>query len=249
MSNCDELGQLLHEYADGEIDELGKCLVEAHLLACNHCTGQLDQIYNLRVLLGSSGLRCTAPRYLRRTVERSSTAAPMRVAERIASWLVPAAAGAVAATLVPLFAHPGAGDAPIEQELVESHVRSLQANHLVDVATSSEYSVGPWFNGKIDFAPHAPDVAAGEFRLLGCRLDYARGHALAALVYARADHKVNLFVWPAPAEADKLLERQGYAIVEWSKGGLRYAAVSDASVGDLVQLSAAFKKVERSRAG
>lgn len=248
MSSCDELGQLLHEYVDGEIDELGKCVVEAHLPACTICQNEIDQIYHLRVLLSAADMRFHAPRSLRRTIERFSRGGPAAVGQRIATWLAPAVAGALAASLFPLLTSVSPAEASIEQELVENHVRSLQASHLVDVSTSSEYSVGPWFNGRLDFAPHAPDVADSEFRLLGCRLDYAHGHALAALVYARADHKVNLFVWPAPAAADKLLERQGYAIVEWSNAGLRYAAVSDAAPRELLQLRSSFK-VERSKEG
>jgi anti-sigma factor RsiW len=135
---------------------------------------------------------------------------------------------------------PTTSQANLDDELVAGHVRSLQAAHLTDVATSNEHLVRPWFNGKIDFAPPVPELSSYGFPLAGGRLDYLHGRTVPALVYHRRLHTINLFVWPAPASADRELQKDGYSLDEWSRGGLRYAAVSDISPAELDQFHAAF---------
>jgi anti-sigma factor RsiW len=123
-------------------------------------------------------------------------------------------------------------------EMIDAHLRSLQAGHLTDVTSTDQHTVKPWFDGKLDFAPPVRDFANDGFPLQGGRLDVLRGRAVAALVYGRRKHIVNVFVWPssepdvAPREGSKL----GYQWMEWRKGGMEFCAVSDTSATDLEQL-------------
>jgi anti-sigma factor RsiW len=136
----------------------------------------------------------------------------------------------------------------VERQLVASHVRSLLANHLTDVATSNQHVVKPWFNGKVDIAPPVPELAEQGFPLVGGRLDYIEGHVAPAIVYRRRLHTVNLFVWPAEKgrlSPDRSVRRDGYSLVEWSEGGLRFAAVSDIDLADLK----AFRQAYEAHAG
>jgi anti-sigma factor RsiW len=145
-------------------------------------------------------------------------------------------AGALAASLALLVAMPRLTEPGVEDQIVQSHVRSLLVGHVVDIPTSDRHVVKPWFNGKVDFAPQVPELAAQGFPLVGGRLDYIDDHEVAAIVYRRHLHTINLFVRPASKLASPVgytHQQQGYTIIRWSGAGLEYWAVSDIDAGDL----------------
>jgi len=124
----------------------------------------------------------------------------------------------------------------LAQDVISSHVRSLLATHLLDVPSTDQHTVKPWFDGKLKFSPPVRDFADQGFRLIGGRLDYINGREVAALVYQRRLHIINLFIWPLESgrtTAAESFATNGYNVLHWERDGFAFWAVSDVSAGDL----------------
>jgi anti-sigma factor RsiW len=119
------------------------------------------------------------------------------------------------------------------------------ADHLTDVASSDQHTVKPWLDAKLDFAPPVPDLSSQGFPLIGGRLDYLDSRSVAALVYQKRKHFINLFIWPTtPTDStgQTMVEREGYHLVHWSDGDFTYWAVSDVNINDLQSFKQLFEQ-------
>lgn len=156
-----------------------------------------------------------------------------------AAGLVAAAALGFASRDVVL--HPRGSDA-LAAQLVDAHVQSLMANHLMDVVSTDQHTVKPWFAGRVDFAPRVVQLDSVGFPLMGGRVAYVDNHVAAALVYGRRKHVINLFMWRDPGSdaAPAARSLSGYSLLDWRTGGVRYWAVSDAAPAELRAFHAAF---------
>jgi anti-sigma factor RsiW len=252
---CPDKAPMLHALLDGELDAANASALEAHLQSCPACAQRLETLKALHERLAELP-PTPAPEALKGRIaamigeEQRKTSRPLRPPARglTAGWA--AAAGAFVALAASLVIVPQLYDSgpSLREELAQDHVRSLLADHLVDIPTSDRHVVRPWFNGKIGFnPPPAPDLAAQGFPLAGGRLDYAGGHPIAALVYRRRAHVINLFVLPANSgpELPRLGRPSGgYAMLHWTDKGLDYWAVSDADPAELKGFKAAFEMAE-----
>jgi len=243
MPACADQELLLGGLIDNELDAANVALVEAHVARCEDCRQELERMQGLRHLLRSDGVRHVAPESLAGRIAALPELAPPRAANdnRVLRWLGPGAVGALAASLAMVTLLPPGADSVVDQEIVPSHVRSLQPGHLTDVQTTNQHIVKPWFNGKIDFSPPVPELADAGFPLAGGRLDSIGGKTVAAIVYHRRLHTVNLYVWPAKDSAERSFVKDGFAVTEWSRNGLRYVAVSDIPPAEVRQFRQLFE--------
>jgi len=247
--DCVRTRALIDAAIDGELDAANALTLESHLAGCDDCrvlhAGRLAVASRIKV----GAQRFVAPPGLR---GRMLAALPQRAAPaRRRSWPAigawSASAMALAASLALFVATPGPQD-QLAHDLVEAHLRSLMAEHLTDVPSSDRHTVKPWFNGRLELSPPVPDLATDGFPLIGGRLDHVDERNAAALVYRRHQHIINLFVWPSPGAADRSVHsagHNGYTVLEWTKAGIGYAAVSDLNADEL----GAFQRLWVTRAG
>jgi anti-sigma factor RsiW len=243
MSACEDQELLLGGLVDGELDAANTALVEAHVARCEGCREELDRLQAVRSMLHGEGVRHSAPEALRSRIAQLPELQPRAANQnRIPQWLAPGLVGALAASLAMVSFVTPATTAAVDQELVSSHVRSLQPGHLTDVQTTNQHIVKPWFNGRIDFSPPVPELADEGFPLAGGRLDSINGKTVAAIVYHRRLHTVNLYVWPAKDAGERSFVKDGFTVKEWSRNGLRFAAVSDIPPAELQQFHKLFEQ-------
>jgi len=148
---------------------------------------------------------------------------------------------AAAASLVVVFLLFQSHNQPtrITAELIDAHVRSLQPGHLTDVLSTDQHTVKPWFDGKLNFIPPVSDFSQQGFPLVGGRLDIIDSHNVAALMYSRRKHFINLFVWPYQEKETDLTgsgSHQGYNWLRWQSGEMQFCLTSDVSATDLREL-------------
>jgi mycothiol system anti-sigma-R factor len=271
--NCEEATKLMDGYLDGELDPITSQTIEQHLRDCPNCDQAYKTHGSLIRVIGNAAPYYKAPAELRERIRSSlreeMVARPMRSVGRDVQPLFPRrqpgpgtvlwetswnwlalAAAIVFAAIIAWNLLPGLQRSDADQflatQLIAGHVRSLMANHLADVASSDQHTVKPWLDAKLDFAPPVVDLTNAGFPLIGGRLDYLDNRPVAALIYQRRKHFINLFVWPASdvsrRTAAKEISRQGYHLLHWIEGDFNYWAVSDVNKEDLQNFQHLFEE-------
>jgi anti-sigma factor RsiW len=246
---CNDARLLLHAYLDDELDAAQSVAITRHMHACPACKASYADYAELRKGLAQPALYRRAPDALHTQwqVPNSPTAASAKSPRRSIGLAM--AAGFIGALLLSapawfyLQQPHGGNTSQLADDIVSSHLRSLQPQHLMDVVSTDQHTVKPWFAGKLDFSPRVKDLADEGFPLIGGRLDALDGHAVAALVYKRRLHVINLYQWPSTSAATATVVTQwhGYTVIRWTAGNMSYVAVSDVSEADLRQFTLAFQ--------
>ncbi|RUM23560.1 anti-sigma factor [Rhizobium vallis] len=254
QKGCPEWRIMLHGFVDGELDSVHAAQFEDHLATCANCRTEMEGVRAVRGIIDQDGVKWRPPEALRSQVlsmlsfEQAATASSLsrqapvwrRALDFIRQWsFVPSLAVLAAGAF--LFINAPSQILLLQDQIMASHVRSMMADHLTDVLTSDQHTVKPWFNGKIDFSPPVSDLAKDGFPLVGGRVDYIGGRAVAALVYRRHGHVINLFIWPAASAAQATTVHDGYNMKQWSDGGLVFWAISDVAPSDLAEFETLFR--------
>jgi anti-sigma factor RsiW len=235
------MNPLLHAYVDGELDVMRSLDVETHLKTCAGCAAARRSLQSLRSTLRHSDLSYSAPASLRRRIlsevgDKPGETRPRNSTPWLWQWL---AVGALGFAVMTLMLRPtGISDQDrLANEAISGHVRSLMVGHLTDVVSTDQHTVKPWFNGKVDFAPDVKNLASDGYPLIGGRLDYLDGQAVAALIYKRNQHTINVFVWPAKHIESGLTQTRGYNVINEDVNGLQYSIVSDLNSKELTDFA------------
>jgi len=245
--NCEFAQTTVHAYFDGELDPLRSADFEDHLGICGECKSELNAISSLHKRLQESDLfEQASPQLVERIHEQiaqDTNERPSKTFSLRRAFFIPAFGGlaaAAAAITIAFLVFQSHGEAKrLTAELMDAHVRSLQPGHLTDVVSTDQHTVKPWFDGKLDFIPPVSDFSQQGFPLVGGRLDIIDGRNVAALVYSRRKHFINVFVWPYHEKGSSLASsgsHRGYNWLRWQSGDMELCLVSDVSLTDLREL-------------
>jgi anti-sigma factor RsiW len=248
---CQEVRQLLHAYLDDELDLATALQVEEHLPDCPSCLKESAAARAAGRAVAQAAVYYPAPAELRERLQRAirAEAGEMQTSRERGFWrawrMRPMAFSGLAASLLliigaALLYLPSRATHAEVDELVGSHVRSLEADHLLDVQSTDQHTVKPWFAGKLEFSPPVIDLSAEGYPLIGGRLDYLEQRKVAALIYHRNKHVINLFIWPGDASSETQV-KQGFNLIRFECKGMICWAVSDLNATELQQFVDLFK--------
>jgi anti-sigma factor RsiW len=245
---CKQARPFIDAYIDDELAANDKEDVARHLSGCADCTSIHEQLLTLREDVLANG-RHKAPSGLRERVKsvlENEAYTHLRGGRRRSSRFTYTTAALAAGLILGLFAGPMVSEALLgrpylSQDILAAHIRSQMVNHLTDVTSSDSHTVKPWFKGKLNFSPPVYDYTSEGFTLIGARIDYLSDRPVAALIYQRQRHVINLFVWPdSESRLTPVETRQGFNILNWGSGDLTFWAISDLNKVELQELRQLF---------
>lgn len=242
---CAEARDRLALYVDGELDAAASAETERHLDSCADCAREVEQLRALGERIRAEVEYHRAPDLLRERVRQAVAGSGAEKARRprrrvpALHWLTAAASAAVVVAVFGIVHVQGlrSDQNRLAGQVVVAHVRSLMGDHLMDVVSTDQHTVKPWFDGRLDFSPAVLDLADAGYPLVGGRLDYLHDRPVASLVYMRRKHVINVFQWPAAGTGEdaprRVTTEQGYHVLKGTHAGMVYWIVSDLNADEL----------------
>jgi anti-sigma factor RsiW len=251
---CEQAQGLIDGYIDNTLSKVERLAMQEHLKTCTSCSAVLADYQQMRQMLSAEGRMSLPPGLAARVssaldhadaIDAGSTARGFSgflsgFKSRMLTRFAQQAAVLATVSLVSVFATYGVMTTAhqsndIQHDILNAHLRSLLLDSPVQVASTDQHTVRPWFAGRVDFSPTVRDMAADGFPLLGGRLDYVNDRRVGALVFKHEKHLINVFTWAAPGndQPPQLHTQNGYNIVSWATEGVAYWAVSDLNQEEL----------------
>lgn len=251
---CAEFELLLQADVDGELDAAQAAAVTAHRSQCLHCTAIYKELLGLheRMRLELQSEQASGSFRTAIAAKIAAAQATTQTLPRAANESSPAdtdsrwhrrpwlsltgafgAGGLATAALLLILLNPVVNDPG--NEIISNHIRALQPGHLMDVVSTDQHNVKPWFEGKLDFAPPVKNLAPQGFPLVGGRLDYLDNRTVAVMVYQRAKHPINLYAWPSNKGNTGAVAstQKGFNLQHWTQDGMELWVASDLNQKEL----------------
>jgi anti-sigma factor RsiW len=230
--NCAEAGPLLHAKLDNELDMASSASIDRHLRECQACAAEYAALEKLREEIAAADLAYAPGPALERRLAGQFLREPKSRFSLGGKWLaasVMAAACGIVVLILTITPRIHTESSAIATEILDNHLRALQSVHQVDVLSSDQHTVKPWFQGKTDFSPPVPDLTREDFILVGGRLEVIHQQPAAAIVYRRRQHVIDLYVSPSAGRDSEteLRDMGGYHLLHWMQRNMSYWAVSD----------------------
>jgi anti-sigma factor RsiW len=230
---------------DDELTGDARREVETHVAACAACAVEVRNLMHLKnSVRHAAGQRYTPSAEFRGRI--TEQVLPRRRERRAATiWAPSLATAAIVLLAIAWFVQrqSGASLTATRGELVDLHVAELASANPVDVVSTDEHTVKPWFEGKLPFAVNLPDLTKAEFMLLGGRVVYLHQSPGAALLFQYRKHRLSTYVfqenakWNIGSAPGKVEHQDSFWVETWSAGGLRYFVVGDTSAENVDQLA------------
>ena len=250
----DQVQLQVDAYLDGELAPPDAREFEAHLRECVDCATLRDARVALATAIRRQIPSLQAPPELRsalRATLRSAvvqrTVRPPRMPGLSGRLLAFAASLVLVAVGSWQLGARHSAESELSNQVLASHIRSLMPGHLTDVISTDQHTVKPWFDGKLDFSPPVYDFAGRGFPLVGGRLEYVGDRSVAALVYQRRKHLINVFLWPRTHDMRGQrtpITRQGYHLLQRTSNDYVYWIVSDLGMGELSEFANLFAQAD-----
>jgi anti-sigma factor RsiW len=244
---CESWKATVGAYLDGELSEEETRSFGAHVRSCPSCSGDVLARVQTKRAIQVGGKRFTSSADFRKRVQQSIAPKPKR--SHCLGWMFAASMAIilVGGALTSTYVGTRSGRDQVFSEIADLHVATMASSSLVDVVSTDQHTVKPWFQGKIPFAFNLPDLKNSEFSLLGGRMTYLDQMPGAHLIYDVRKHHISIFVFQerslrAKLDGNSLSPRNlSFNVETWSQGGLRYFVIGDANAADINNLAKLFK--------
>ncbi len=243
---CESWKLKLDTYLDGELPSEEMHAFDAHVHGCPDCAADALARLQMKHAIRTAGVRFTPSPEFRQRLQKSIEQPQPRLNLRMV-W-----AAAAALALILLVVGLGVTFQRQEQlraqqvysEVADLHVNALASSSPVDVVSSDRHTVKPWFQGTLPFTFDLPELGNSDFILIGGRMAYLEHTPGAQLIYQVRKHRLSVFIFQdaplhnVPAKSTRELS---FNLETWTRGGLRYFVITDASAADAGNLARLFK--------
>jgi anti-sigma factor RsiW len=250
---CDTCQAKIEPYVDSELpgDELAN--FEAHLRECPACAADALGRLQMKRMTQAAGSRYTPSPEFRLRIKQSIT--PKRKWSFLTGWIPKLAAVAVAVVLIvgssALWLRHSERQRALT-EIADLHVATLASANPVDVISTDQHTVKPWFAGKLPFTFNIPDLQNSPFKLAGGRVAYFEHNPAAQLLLDYRKHQISVFIFQdRNAGIDSsagvtTYHMLSFNIETWAEGGLRYVVITDAEPAAVRELGDLFRRAAQS---